>query len=228
MMYGSHQYQLITFDVYTALFDIEGSLVPVIRPLLQKQVDAIELVRVWRQKQLEYALISNSLRHGRVPFAVITRRALDYALNRAQINMDEASCQSLVTAWDRLQLWPEAAEVLNAVKQLGYAVGLLSNGDELMLRILTSRLPIQCDHIFASDQAGHYKPHPSIYELPLKALGMTSDQILHVAGSATDVMGAKAAGLQCAWSNRNQDKVLDDRYQADYEFANLLGLLDII
>ena len=227
-MSDSHHYRLITFDVYTALFDIEGSLVPVIRPLLQKQVDAIELLRVWRQKQLEYALISNSLQHGRVPFAVITRRALDYALNRAQINMDEASCQSLIAAWDQLHLWPEAAEVLNAVRKLGYAVGLLSNGDEVMLRTLAAHLPIQCDHIFASEQAGHYKPHPSIYGLPMKALGMTSDQILHVAGSATDVMGAKAAGLQCAWSNRKQDEVVDDRYQADYEFENLLGLLDVL
>ena len=227
-MSGSHRYQLITFDVYTALFDIEGSLVPVIRPFLQKQTDAIELVRVWRQKQLEYALASNSLQHGRVPFAVITRRALDYSLNRAQINMDETSCQSLVAAWDRLQLWPEAAEVLRTVRERDYQVGLLSNGDEVMLQTLASRLPIHCDHIFASEQAGYYKPHPSIYELPLKALGMTSDQILHVAGSATDVMGAKAAGLHCAWSNRKQDKVLDDRYQADYEFENLLGLLDVL
>ncbi|HKY53235.1 MAG TPA: haloacid dehalogenase type II [Anaerolineales bacterium] len=224
----SHRYQLITLDVYTALFDIEGSLVPVVQQLLKEQVDATELVHTWRQKQLEYALISNSLQQGRVPFAVITRRALDYTLSRVQMDLSDSSRQSLVAEWDRLQLWPEAAQVLSEVKKRGYAVGLLSNGDEAMLQALASRLPIKYDHIFASEPAGYYKPHPSIYELPLKFLGLTSDQVLHVAGSATDVMGTKAAGLPCAWSNRKQDRVLDSSYQADYEFANLLGLLKVI
>ena len=227
-MPDSQQFRLVTFDVYTALFDIEGSLMPVIQQLLKEQVDAIELVRLWRQKQLEYALISNSLQQGRVPFAVITRRALDYALSRVQVDLSESSRHSLVAEWDRLQLWPESGEVLREVKKRGYSVGLLSNGDEEMLRRLASHLPITCDHIFASEQAGYYKPHPSLYELPLKALGLTSDQVLHIAGSSTDVMGAKAAGLPCAWSNRKHDRVLDDGYQADYEFENLLGLLDVI
>jgi 2-haloacid dehalogenase len=226
-MSGSHRYQLITFDVYTALFDIEGSLVPVIQQLL-KEVDAIELVRLWRQKQLDYALISNSLQRGRVPFAVITRRALDYALSRAQVDLAKTTRQSLVTEWDQLQLWPEAEQVLVEVKKRGYRMGLLSNGDEEMLLSLASRLPVMCDHIFASEHAGYYKPHPGMYELPLKAVELTSDQVLHVAGSSTDVMGTKAAGLLCAWSNRKHDRVLDDSYQADYEFENLLGLLDVI
>jgi 2-haloacid dehalogenase len=227
-MPSSHRYQLITFDVYTALFDIEGSLVPVIQKLLKEPVDATELVRLWRQKQLEYALISNSIQHGRVLFTDITRRALDYALNRSQINLGDAGRRSLVAEWDQLQLWPEAEQVLSEVKRRGYVVGLLSNGDEEMLRRLASRLPITCDHIFASEHAGYYKPHPSVYELPLRTLGLTLDQVLHVAGSPTDVMGTKAAGLQCAWSNRKHDKVVDDKYRADYEFENLLGLLDVI
>lgn len=227
-MLGSHRYQLITFDVYTALFDIEGSLVPVIQELFKEQVSATEIVQVWRQKQLEYALISNSLQKGRVPFTVITRRALDYALSRAQNDLSEASRQSLVAEWDQLQLWPEAKQVLVEVKKRGYTVGLLSNGDEVMLQSLASRLPIKCDYIFASEHAGYYKPHPSMYELPLKINGLSSDQILHVAGSATDAIGTKAVGLQCVWTNRKKDKVLDDQYRADYEFENLLGLLDII
>src|SRR5687768_12730369 len=141
-MPNSYRYQLITLDVYTALFDIEGSLVPVIQELFKEEVDATEMVRVWRQKQLEYALISNSLQQGRIPFTVITRRALDYALSRAQVELVEASRQSLAAEWDRLQLWPEAEEVLVEVKKRGYTVGLLSNGDEEMLRVLSSRLPI--------------------------------------------------------------------------------------
>ena len=86
-MSRSHGFKLITFDVYTALFDIEGSLTPVIRNLFRDAVAAIELARLWRQKQLEYALISNFLQQGRVPFRDITRQALDYALSRAKLDL---------------------------------------------------------------------------------------------------------------------------------------------
>lgn len=227
-MPDSNPYQLITFDVYTALFDIEGSLIPVAQALLDEEVDSVDLIRIWRQKQLQYALISNSLQRERIPFAVITRLALDYALSRVQVDLAETSRQSLVSEWNQLKLWPEAAQVLVEVKNRGYAVGLLSNGDETMLQTLAAQLPIQCDHIFSSEQAKNYKPHPGIYKLPLETLKLAANQVLHVAGSATDVTGTKAAGLPCVWSNRKHDQVLDIRYQADYEFENLLDLLDVL
>ena len=227
-MSASATYQLITFDDYTALFDIEGSLIPVIQALLNEKVEAVDFVRIWRQKQLEYALISNSLQRERIPFAVITRLSLDYALNGVQVDLTEDSRQSLVSEWNRLKLWPEAAQVLVEVKNRGYAIGLLSNGDETMLQTLAAQLPIQCDHIFSSEQAAYYKPHPGVYKLPLETLKLAANQVLHVAGSATDVTGTKAAGLKCAWSNRRHDRVLDSRYQADYEFENLLGLMDVL
>ena len=51
---------LVTFDVYTALFDIEASLTLIVRAALP-HIDALTFVRAWRRKQLELALISNSL-----------------------------------------------------------------------------------------------------------------------------------------------------------------------
>lgn len=219
---------LLTFDVYTALFDVEGSLTPVVQQALPAQEDYLELVRVWRRKQLEYVLISNSLQQGRTSFAVITRRALDYTLSRMQVELTERACQDLVAAWNQLLLWPEAAQVVREMKARGYRIGLLSNGDDSMLRALAARLPVPCDDVFSSEQAGCYKPHPSVYALPWRALRLAADQILHVAGSPTDVMGAKAAGLRCAWSNRQHDRVLDARYSADHEFGDLRGLLGIV
>jgi len=38
-MPGSHRYLLITFDVYTALFDVEGSLTPLVRQALGASAD---------------------------------------------------------------------------------------------------------------------------------------------------------------------------------------------
>ncbi len=221
-------FRLITFDVYTALFDIEGSLVPVIANSLGRDVDALALARAWRSKQLEYALISNSLERGHVPFALITRRALNYTLARAKQDLPERAREEWVNAWNHLKPWPEADQVLNTIKVRGYPLGVLSNGDEAMLRVLLSGLSIKFDHVFAADQAGRYKPHPSVYALPLESLKLAPNQMLQVAGSATDVMGCKSAGIPCAWSNRHGDRVLDPQLAPDYEFQDLYGVLTIL
>lgn len=223
-----HPFELITFDVYTALFDVEGSLTPVVHSVLGAEIDALEFVRVWRRKQLEYALISNSLQRERVPWDVITRRTLDHTLGTRLAGPSERVRQELVGAWDHLHPWPEVGAVLEAVKSRGVRMGLLSNGDERMLRAVAARLPIPFDEIFASDEVGHYKPDPRMYALPLQRCGLTAEQLLHVAGSATDVMGAKAAGLHCVWSNRKQEPVLDPRFRSDAEFVDLRGLLEFL
>jgi len=76
--------------------------------------------------------------------------------------------------------------------------------------------------------AGHYTPHPSVYALPEKILGVARDAGLHVAGSGNDVLGARLAGLRCAWSNRGGDLVIDPAVRADHEMRDLSGLLDIL
>ena len=52
--------------------------------------------------------------------------------------------------------------------------------------------------------------------------------MLHVAGSVFDVMGAKAAGCNCAWSNRYSDYVLDTKYEPDYNMKSLSDLLEFL
>lgn len=221
-------YRLITFDVYTALFDIESSLTPLVVDKIQSAPDALSFVRAWRRKQLEYALISNSLAGRRISFETITRRALHDTLTRASQHLDDASRDSLLDAWLHLQPWPEAADVLGTLKARGYILGLLSNGDTAMLHALLKKLPPVIDHVFSSEQAGYYKPHPSVYALPVESLRLTANEILHVAGSPTDVLGTKAAGLVCAWSNREHQPHLDPTYLTDYEMEDLRGLLDIL
>jgi 2-haloacid dehalogenase len=228
MLPTHHPYQLITFDVYTALFDVESSLIPIVQQALASDLEPLAFVRLWRRKQLDYALIDNSLAQGRSSFWSLTQRALDYSLSQFKAASTESSHQTLMQSWLHLQPWPEAFEVLNVIKTRGHPIGLLSNGDHSMLLSLKDRLPPVIDHVFASEQAGHYKPHPSVYALPLQLLHLNALDVLHVAGSATDVTGTKAAGLACAWSNRQRDRVTDRRYQPDYEFADLRGLLEIV
>lgn len=220
--------RLITFDAYTALVDCEAGLVPAIREACGEAVDAVQLARAWRAKQLEYAQMSNSLQRGRIPFRLVTRRAMDYTFARAGIELTGEQGAALEASWDRLPPWPEAKATLAELEARGYRLGILSNGDEEMLRALAGASGTDFDHILSSDHAGYYKPHPAVYALPRERLRLEPREVLHVAGSATDVLGAKLAGLPCAWSNRHGDLMLDPDVRADHEMRDLAGLLEIL
>ncbi len=224
-------YKLITFDVYTALFDTKNSLKHHAQRIISTKDVSIkisEFVEIWRKKQLEYAAIVNVIQKEWLTFKDCTTRALDYTLRRFKIDISQDEQSKLMNAWDNLRPWPEAEEVLAGLKTRGYQLAVLSNGDEKMLRAAVSNISIPFDYIFGADQAEVYKPRPEIYFLPLKLLNLSKTDVLHVAGSATDVLGAKSSGLACFWSNRDNDLILDPVYSPDFEFRNLSGLLETL
>jgi len=230
---------LVTFDAYTALVDCQRGLAAALQAVIPdveepqtgspppREPRSAVLARTWRAKQLEYAQISNSLAGERIPFRVVTRRALDYTLACAGLGVGDALRVALEGAWDELPPWPEAKGTLSQLAARGYRLAILSNGDGEMLHALTRGwgLPLE---LLGCDQAGHYKPHPSVYALPEKILGVPTMQVLHVAGSGNDVLGAKLAGLRCAWSNRAGDRVIDPSVRADHEMRDLSGLLEVL
>jgi 2-haloacid dehalogenase len=222
-------YRLITFDAYSALADQPSSLVPVISGILGlSSSDAAQVLQVWRAKQLERAALSNHLGKGRTSFRDCTRQALDYAAQRFKLTIDRERHAALVSAWDQLEPWPEAARAIAAVKAKGYRVAILSNGDEDMLRALADSFGIAFDHILSSQDCGYYKPHPSVYALPSSMLGIAAKDYLHVAGGANDALGAAAAGVDCYWSNRHGDFVLDLAYAPVFERTSLDDLPNVL
>lgn len=269
---SSLRFRLVTFDVYTALTDLEASLVAALEAALAAHAgtdpigdrsrtdapgdgsgtgtpragsgtgtpglgsldaplehpDASAHVAVWRQKQMEYALISNSIGGSRIPFRELTRAGLDYALARGGVALEARARDELVEAWNRLELWPEAREVVAAVKERGYPLAVLSNGDRDMLEALVRHTGLDFDYIFSAEDAGAYKPDPAVYALVSSHLDVEPGDVLHVAGSATDTIGAKSAGLVCAWSNRHGDLIVDEALRPDFELADLRGLLALL
>lgn len=106
-------------------------------------------------------------------------------------------------------------------------LAVLSNGDREMLRALLTTLPVVFDHV-VSTEGGRFKPHPSVYSKALDMMGVRAEELLHVAGSATDAMGATAVGIRTIWVNRSGDAVIDPRFSPAHEVADLREALAVI
>ena len=97
-----------------------------------------------------------------------------------------------------------------------------------VLAALAEPFGADMDHILSAETAGVYKPHPAVYDLPEAELGIAKAEVLHVAGSPNDAMGAIAGGMACYWSNRTGDRVLDPAYPPTAEGADLTGALALL
>jgi len=223
------KYRQVTFDLYAALVDLEGSLVPKLEKVIgNTDQDLVTVFRNWRASQGYFLLINNSLAEPQRDYDSITLMCLDYALQKAGLKVSMAGKRELVDAWTTLKLWPEAKSVLIEVKRRGYPIGILSNGDTKMIAKVIEGFEVPFDHIFAADQAGAFKPDPRVYDLPLNKLKLKGKELLHVAGTVHDFIGTKAAGIVCAWSNRAGDAVLDPTHAPDFIFKDLTGVLDLV
>ena len=212
-----------------ALVDIQGSLTPVLAEGLSiSEETAFDFVSLWRVKQMERAALSNSIAHGHKLFRDCTSLALDYVIYKKKLSISEVFRKKLINLWNALVPWPEALSVIQELKLLGYEVAILSNGDHQMLNKIANKFENCIDHILSAERAQNFKPHPSVYELPITHLGFSKNEILHVAGSPVDVMGARAFGMKCYWSNRSNDRVIDKSFQANYEDQDLNGIVKIL
>jgi 2-haloacid dehalogenase len=189
--------EALAFDLYGTLLEV-ASVGPAAAEVTE---DPAALVDLWRQKQLEYTWL-RSLMGRYQDFWTTTGDALDYSLDRLGIRVDDDTRARLLGAWLDVRVYPEVPDALAALAPRRLAV--LSNGNPEMLEagLAAAALRDRFDHVLSVDELGVYKPHPSVYELAVKAFGLPAERILFVSSNPWDAAGARTFGLPVAWVNR--------------------------
>lgn len=102
------------------------------------------------------------------------------------------------------QLYPDVLSTLEAVKQAGYRLAIISNWSWHLPELCESLgLTPYFEQIITSARVGYAKPHPRIYEYALEELMVAPVQAVHIGDSyRADVVGASRLGIQPLWLRR--------------------------
>jgi 2-haloacid dehalogenase len=191
------------FDAYGTLFDYASAAL-CCRDVLGDRFE--ELNAMWRQKQLQYTWLRTCQgRHA--DFWQVTGDALDFTMESLGI-ADLELRQHLMNLYLTLDPFADVPDTLARLKAQGLTIAILSNGSPAMLDAVveSSKLGHLLDAIISVEEAGVYKPHPSVYRLAVGRLGIPAAAIAFSSSNGWDAYGASAFGMRVVWCNRYGQK----------------------
>ena len=186
--------RVVVFDVMGTLFDLE----PARRQLVALGAPPAAL-EAWFQRILHEAATVTIVDAYR-PFKELAASALKTTLS--QLGLDADRTEPL-DALAELDPYPDAASALEQLQGAGVRVVALTNGAADSTGKLLERggLSPFVEAILSCDEVQRFKPHPAPYRLALQRFGSPATM---VAAHGWDVVGARAAGLDAIWIDREE------------------------
>ena len=214
-------FPLYVFDAYGTLFDVH-SAVARHRDLVGPSAD--RLSELWRSKQLEYTW-TRSLMGAYRDFDALTGDALDFAAARLGGISAEAR-EKLLSAYQTLDAYPDAAPVLAALRERGAKCAILSNGTPKALERAVTLAGLQdfLDDSLSVDALKTFKTAPAVYRMVCDRYGLPPAKISFQSSNRWDVAGATQFGFRTCWINRTG---APDEY-ADLPPARVAASLSVV
>ncbi len=127
---------------------------------------------------------------------------------------------------------PDAHSTLNALREKGYRLGLISNASDdadVQSLIDRARLRPYFETIISSAAEGIRKPNPKIFFIALERLGSSPARSVMVGDTlGADILGAQNSGMRGIWITRRADTPANrahaDTIHPDAQIANLSEL----
>jgi 2-haloacid dehalogenase len=192
--------KVLAFDAYGTLFDV-FSVASLCEELFPARGAA--LTQLWRAKQLQYSLL-RSLMGRYQDFWRLTEDGLVYAARSLGLELTADRRRRLMDAYLTLAAFPDVRPGLEALKNQGVRLAILSNGEPKMLRAAAQNAGIAplLDAVLSVDIVGIFKPSPRTYNLVADSLGAGEGRAGFVSSNSWDIAGAGSAGLTTYWIQR--------------------------
>ena len=215
---------VLLFDVFGTLFDHDSAVADATGDLGDK---AGPLVRLWRQRQLEYSWL-RTLMHRPADFRQVTEEGLDYAL--AALDLPAELKAPLMATYARLAPYPEVEDALAGLAATGRPLAILSNGSPAMLEavVRSAGLEARFTALLSAAAAHVFKPHPLVYQLAVDHFGVPRERLCLVSANGWDAAGAAAFGMKAVWVNRKNAPCERLPARPDAVISSLAGLAPLL
>ena len=194
--------ETVTVDSYGTLVDPSAAE----RVLADRVEEPKPISDLWRSRSLAYTMVGNAIEFYQ-PFYEMNRDALQYALDVHGVDISTEDRDLILEVYHDLDVFADVREGISRLREGGYPVYVVSNGNPEMLDSMVENAGIG-DLIADTISAGEierFKPVPTIYHHAAERTDTLIDRIVHTAGPAFDVLGAMNAGAQGAWLDREND-----------------------
>lgn len=195
----------LAFDVFGTVVDWRASLIregELLGARKGLKADWAAFADAWRAG---YRPAMDRVMSGQQGWANIDklhREILDSLLPRFSMsNLSEEEKAHLNLAWHRLMPWPDSVPGLNRLRSR-YVLATLSNGNISLLVDMAKHAGLPWDCVLSGELIGKYKPHPDVYRMAARLLGVETGELMLVAAHPPDLKAAQAAGLKAAYVPR--------------------------
>lgn len=202
-----------------------GAVYAEVLSTLGKDLPAAELERCMRETWQEYDRLipAGADRYAHFPggeqeyWLRFTGRTLHRALGAAPPQeLTREMLNGLREAFRAASVWqvyPDVVPALRALRTAGVRMGVVSNWDSNLPRLLDKlHLAEYFDTCAVSHLEGIEKPDPELFRRAQRRLGASSNESLHVGDlPELDLAGAQAAGIDCLLVDRKGN--LDSAYR---------------
>ncbi len=191
--------RIYIFDAYGTLLDVDSACRNLSK-LIGK--DWMTLTTIWRQKQLEYSWLMNSM-NCYISFWEITKNALDYAMKCIKLK-DNILKEKLLKLYFNIESYQEVKGFLEELKKNKLKTCILSNGSIEMLKsgIKSSKIEKLIDKVISVDKCKKFKPSKEVYQLVIDEFKEDKEKHIFFSSNCWDIHGASHFGLKTIWVNR--------------------------
>ena len=217
----------LVFDQYGTIVDMQKGLTEIAAPFLNKKGwdgKPHQFVTWWRRTHFENSMIDALCDRGHTPYRQIGHRAVSYVMDRCEIAYTQMEVRWLVSEIEKLKPFPDVIAALEKLRNAGYKLVILSNGDRDMLKAAGPHIGFTFDHVISVEEAGYFKPHWKTYAKAAELIGLDRSSCLFVANHAFDCIGAKSYGMRTAFIDRRKRPFGQTPNQADLIVENFADL----
>lgn len=220
------KYKVISFDMFQTLVNLDERVPEIWQGILEDEYTK-EKGEIGAK-----AVVTNlppAYRKAINPFMTMEEVFMECAanvVNETEYNVTpEKVAYNLMYQHGQAPFFEEALDVINKLKN-EYVVIVSSDASRSMVDPLLEKCKVKT--AFISDDICCYKGETSgkFFEIVISKLKIKPEEILHIGDSFADIIGAKKAGIDCCWINRNNRQWNYD-VMPNYTIHNLNEIFDV-